>query len=436
MTQTAHKSEFALVIFFLAVVFSVPIAQTSLELFRGERVQFTDAFMSRPKAANLRQYEKTLEEKSWFQQQLRPHVQGMYFEWLNETGAKAMLGLDGWLFYRPDVRYLLEPDRTETDNSGSAWVRPSDGWTRRDSVLKAILQYHALLKERGIELLVVPVPGKPAIYPDKATSRLAAANAGIPSPTDELLKALERQGVATVDLFKLFREQRKPGFTNNTGLYLARDTHWTPAGAQLAAQCVARKLLEMGWVKEGNKEFKTRRITVKRNGDILDMMQIPGALRRFPAEAVECEQVIDPVLGMMVPSPSDRPGAYKYPTQPSTLLVLGDSFCRIYQLPEPKSLGEISVGATEEMAKKDEASTRKLLPGSAGFLAHLALAMKSPVDSIVSDGGASTDVRKRLSMNPEILEGKKVVIWEFIERDVQSGRDGWELVALPRNLTN
>ena len=107
MTQTAHKSEFALVIFFLAVVFSVPIAQTSLELFRGERVQFTDAFMSRPKAANLRQYEKTLEEKSWFQQQLRPHVQGMYFEWLNETGAKAMLGLDGWLFYRPDVRYLL-----------------------------------------------------------------------------------------------------------------------------------------------------------------------------------------------------------------------------------------------------------------------------------------------------------------------------------------
>ena len=40
-----------------------------------ERVQFTDVFRYRPTANNLRQYEHTLEEKSWFQQNLRPEVQ-------------------------------------------------------------------------------------------------------------------------------------------------------------------------------------------------------------------------------------------------------------------------------------------------------------------------------------------------------------------------
>jgi hypothetical protein len=436
MIRPANKSEIALVAVFLAVIFSVPVSQTSLELFRGERVQFADAFRSRPTAANLRQYEKTLEEKSWFQQQLRPRVQGMYFGLFHETGAKAMIGVDPWLFYRPDVRYLLEPDRMETDTSSSAWVKSDGGGTRRQSVLKSILHYRVQLKERGIELLLVPVPGKPAVYPDKVTRRLVGSKPGVASPTSELLRELESHGVAVVDLHALFQEHRSAPSNHLDSLYLAQDTHWTPAGARLAAECVARKLISLGWLAAGDKQYKIRRIQVKRNGDILDMMQIPGVGNRFPPETVECEQVLDPVLGMMTPSPSDRPGTYKYPAQTASVLVIGDSFCRIYQLPEPKSLGEIAGGGTDEMAKKDGLSTRRLLPGSAGFLAHLALALKMPVDSIVSDGGASTDVRKRLSMNPEILEGKKVVIWEFVERDIQSGREGWEFVALPRNLNN
>jgi hypothetical protein len=73
-------------------------------------------------------------------------------------------------------------------------------------------------------------------------------------------------------------------------------------------------------------------------------------------------------------------------------------------------------------------------PGPAGFISHLALALKSPVDAIVSDGGASTDVRRKLSTNPEILEGKKVVIWEFVERDIALGAQGWEDVPLPVKL--
>jgi hypothetical protein len=80
------------------------------------------------------------------------------------------------------------------------------------------------------------------------------------------------------------------------------------------------------------------------------------------------------------------------------------------------------------------AGAKRLLPGSAGFISHLALALKSPVDAVVSDGGAATDVRRKLSTNPEILEGKRVVVWEFVERDIALGARGWEEVALPRKL--
>jgi hypothetical protein len=56
------------------------------------------------------------------------------------------------------------------------------------------------------------------------------------------------------------------------------------------------------------------------------------------------------------------------------------------------------------------------------------------VEAIYSDGGASTDVRRKLSTNPEMLEGKKVVLWEFIERDAALGAQGWEDVALPPKI--
>ena len=134
----------------------------------------------------------------------------------------------------------------------------------------------------------------------------------------------------------------------------------------------------------------------------------------------------------MVPAASDRPGTYCYPGQQAPVLVLGDSFCRIYQYPEPQSLGEMpAIAATD---RPGESGARRLLPGSAGFISHLALALKSPVDAIVSDGGAATDVRRKLSTNPEILEGKRVVIWEFVERDIALGAQGWEEVELPKKL--
>ena len=433
MPNLNRKSELGLVICFLAVIAGVPITQTCIEFARHERVQATDVFRYQPTAKNLRQFEHTLEEKSWFQQHLRPPLQWFLFSTLHDTGAKGVLGRNCWLFYRPDLRYLVEPDRLEADTSGLKWVRPIGHSTHRQSVEKAILRFRNQLQERGITLVVMPVPGKPSVYPDQVTGRAVGKERQFQSPTLELLDSLQRQRVATVDLFAAFQTARQNGGQASNGpLYLAQDTHWTPQGAQLAAQAVAARLGEMNLAPANRKEFRTQRVTVARRGDILDMMQIPGLHDAFAAETTECLQVLDAVLGPMVPSVSARPGTYCYPGQQATVLVLGDSFSRIYQYPEPQSLGEMPAAA--RTARPEESGSKRLLPGSAGFISHLAFALKSPVDAIVSDGGAATDVRRKLSTDPEILEGKQVIIWEFVERDIALGSQGWQDVDLPRKL--
>jgi hypothetical protein len=134
-------------------------------------------------------------------------------------------------------------------------------------------------------------------------------------------------------------------------------------------------------------------VSIQRQGDVLKMLQNPRIERAFAAQVVDCEQALLP--------DSETP----YADDPkSEVLVLGDSFLRIYE--------------------RDE-------PGSAGFISHLAYALRRPMASVVNDGGASTLVRQELACRPELLEGKRVVVWEFVERDLRFGTEGWQVVPLP-----
>ena len=134
-------------------------------------------------------------------------------------------------------------------------------------------------------------------------------------------------------------------------------------------------------------------MTESRIGDILRMLKVPALERRSPAETVLCQQVVHRSDGT----------AYR-DDDASEVLVLGDSFSRIFETDEP---------------------------GSAGFIAHLAKELRRPVSSLVNDGGASTLVRQELARRPALLAKKKVVIWEFVERDIRLGTDGWQIVRLP-----
>ena len=455
MVSGSRVSQVVLVLGFLAIIFGVPICQIVVEHRQQRLVQATDLFRHAPTVKNLRSFEQALEDNWCGEDSIRPPMQQGLFLSLRDTGAKALEGRDGWLFYRPSVRYLIEANRVEVEPGDAIWTSPPTGQTRRDNVVRAIVKYRDQLQLRGIELLVVPVPSKASVYPDMLTRRFASRSGDFRSPTEDLLEELERQGVRTVNLFDAFREARQTASSSGSGksYYLAHDTHWTPEGARVAARAVANSLRERGWTSQYPFSYTTQEARVARRGDILDMMSIPALSQHYQAEEVQCTQILDPLVGPMVSRKGARDGRFKNDhlidtPMESSVLLLGDSFCRIYQSAEPASLGEViksepaegpdiadsSTETGDESADdsdKTPRSKKRLLPGSAGFPSLLAYELKSPVDYVISDGGAATDVRQRLSVDPEILENKRIVIWEFAERDVRYGKAGWGDVSLP-----
>ena len=140
-------------------------------------------------------------------------------------------------------------------------------------------------------------------------------------------------------------------------------------------------------------EYRERPAPVERLGDVLRMLQSPRLERRATPEHVPCIQVVG----------SDTTRPYRDDAN-SPILILGDSFLRIYEQDEP---------------------------GSAGFIAHLAKELKQPLSSLVNDGGASTLVRQELYRRATLLKNKRVVVWEFVERDIRLGTEGWQQVPLP-----
>jgi hypothetical protein len=366
---------------FLAVIMAPGLIQTVSELRDGEPPRALDIFLEPPTARNLHAYEQSLEETSLVIHRLRPWVQYIQWRFLRDAGEKAVVGRHGWLFYRPSVRYVVE--------------RPT-GARESDAAdpLPAIRSFRDQLQAQGIRLLVVPVPNKESVYPGMLARQADDAGVIVCAETRRLLARLEQCGIEHVDLFEVFRRARqgeKP--SDPSRLYLAQDSHWSPEGARVAAGAIARHVLAQGVVEQGDHAYALRSVTVRRPGDLVEMLRVPQIERALEPERLACLQVVEPDTGTPYRDRAD-----------SAVLVLGDSFLRVYE--------------------RDE-------PGAAGFIAHLARELGQPLTAIVNDGGGSTLVRQELAHRPALLRNKRLVIWEFTEREVRFGTEGWQIVRVP-----
>jgi hypothetical protein len=375
--------QWILILMFLGIIASVPLIQMLLEARDEEGVRAFEVFGQAPTASNLRAYERNMEAANWAARVSRPWIQFAHFAWLKDGGEKAVIGYAGWYFYKPGLNYMLA--RRKSAKAASTTNDP----------IAAIVDFRDQLAAQGIRLVVMPVPNKESVYPDRLTSR-AEPRRGVLAPrTQDLLETLRAANVEVIDLFKEFGEARQQtGSASQASLYLAQDTHWSPAGVDLAAKAVARRLVELGWVQPGQVDYSDRSVPVQRLGDVLRMLQVPLIERRVNPETVSGVQVVRHDNGELYKDASD-----------AEILVLGDSFMRIYQQDQPSA---------------------------AGFIAHLAKELKHPLMSLVNDGGGSTLVRQELRARPEFLKNKKVVLWEFVERDIGLGLEGWKLVPLAR----
>lgn len=373
----------ALILVFATLLGLVSAIQTGIEIGQDSGVRALNLFAHAPTAANLRAFEDMLEDTSWAARLTRPWLQFVQFAFLDEGGEKVLKGANGWYFYKPGVKYMIA--RPESSTSSNATYDPA----------AAIVHFRDQLAARGIRLLVMPVPNKESIYPELLSSRAASDGEGgvLAIRTRELLERLKSSNVEVIDLFEIFQKARRNGPSTNTPLYLAQDTHWSPAGVALAAQAAARRLSSLGWMQQGSSIYMERPVQVRRLGDILRMLQSPALEQSVAPESVTVMQVAREGTNDLYADQAE-----------AELLVIGDSFMRIFQQDEP---------------------------GSAGFVAHLAKELKQPLLSLVNDGGGATLVREELSFQPVFLKNKKVVLWEFVERDIGLAVKGWPLVRLP-----
>jgi hypothetical protein len=372
-TQTTRSF---VIVLFLTILAGPPVLQVVAEAQSGEWPTALEVFKQPPTPENLRAYEKGLQDASITARALRPVMQLLQFFLLREAGEKALVGPHGWLFYQPGVSYLTQR------------AKPVDS-TVHDAVA-AVRRFREDLAARGIHLIVMPAPNKESVYPDQLSRCATPPTQVLSEETRAFLAQCAAAGVEVVDLFALYRDART---SSRVPLYLEQDSHWSPVGMEMAARAVAARIIVRGWLAPGTISYEARPSPVEELGDIVRMLRSPQIEARVSPQFIPTSKVVRRDTNTLFtddPSPE--------------VLVLGDSFLRIYE---------------------------RDAPGGAGFVAHLARALRRRVAGIINDGGASTLVRQELFRRPRHLTRAKVVVWEFVERDIRLGTEGWQIVPLP-----
>ena len=390
MSKLTGKSllEWTVVVSLLLVIVGIPCSQAVREAISGKIPHIFRLVTTVPTSKALHAWDQESSDRLAIAKTIRAKILEAQFDLFGDAGAKAIHGNGDWLFYRPDVEYLFQPDLGDERFYLGTFDTIVSG--RRENLrnpMVAIRDVHAQLERRGIRLLVIPIPGKPSIYPEM----LSGPEVGIgASPTLVLIDSLRRCGIDVVDLLHPLRKAK----STSPDLYLHRDTHWSPTGVDVAATEIAKVLLAFPEVSARRvpSRYSVRDTSIERWGDICEMTAIVDRHRIWKTERVLAHRVMD---STGVPY-EDSTGAQ--------VLWLGDSYSRIYQTDAPRS---------------------------AGIIAQVAKRIGQPLASIVNDGGASTVVRRQLQRRPELLARARVVVWTFVERDIRFGDGGWGLERIP-----
>jgi alginate O-acetyltransferase complex protein AlgJ len=362
----------------------------------------------------LERLEKRFERQAVFAQAVRVPYHTVLLRWLSQTTEGTSPGQDGFLFYRADLTYAwgqgplspyqsarLREARDELRGDSfedlvQAGVRSLLGGQPPETPLApplvesttAVIDVVRQFRERGVSVLVVPVPGKAAIYPElyAPSYPLAAGpaeNRGM-ARWKELLKA---EGVPVVDLARPLWEAKS---RSSHPLYLKIDSHWSPDGMAVAADAIAARAAELlGPVPRLS--FTSEQQTVSHAGDQMRLLDVSHPYELYPKETLTLTRVEH---GLAEDTVGDG----------APVLLLGDSYTRIYQDPNPAF--------------------------GAGLSAQLMLRLGCGVQTIAWDGMTPAQQLHLVIARPKLLNRKKLVIWTFVDRTVVDAK-AWEKVQLP-----
>lgn len=377
---------------FLVTIFAVPLAQVAIEYRRGQPVQAAELFTRVPTRGNLHQYEKDLERASAVKRVVQPYVQLGLSRYPRFGNSNVILGLDGWLFYRPGVEFLtgrglldearLRLRRKEMTEDGERDPRPDPR--------PAIVAFHNDCRAAGVHLVAVPVPDKAMLQPRELTTRLGGSES-IDVPTNrDYTRLLEDLRAAGVNVYDPTPDRLADG---ETPRFLRQDSHWTPGWMEAVARDLAAHVRARVPLT-ADRTFRVQETPVRRVGDLVDMLELPSGQRLFAPQEVVVPRVIDERTGLA------------WRTNPAAdVVLLGDSFSNIY------SATELGWG------------------DAAGLPAQLARFLGRDVDAIAINGSGASGTRREFAHRPAPFAGKRVVVWQFAVRELAVGN--WEVVPMP-----
>lgn len=298
----------------------------------------------------------------------------------NASGT-VIEGDDGWLFLTKELQSYARPSFW-----GPSAAEGSAASSNADP-MPAIKGFHEMLAEAGIRLIVVPVPGKVAVYPDKVVETHPNATAN--SPHSLFVEQLQAEGVEVVDLYPLYQEMRADG-----GQPFARqDSHWSPEGLEVAVSEVAERLRGQDWFADASKgEASTEEQTIEALGDLVAL----GSLEGYEPESLTLLKV------------TPQEGLANDPDSP--VVLIGDSHALVYSQP-------INGGISAQ---------------NAGLADRLFAQTGLGADVVANQGSGVNAPRARLARRGDNLTGKKAVIWVFASRDFTEEPRGWAPIPVIR----
>lgn len=402
-TDVSPRVARAMSLAFVTLIALVPLAQAAMELRADGRVQALDVFTRRPTRESLHAFEQALESRSEVKRAVQPRLQEALTTTAGIGNDRSVLAPGGWLLYQPGIDYVTGPGFLDPALMRLRSARMLD----RDRVADAqpdprpaLRALHDDLARAGIRLLLVPVPDKVAVEGSRLAGRFRVGSAPNNPDWPRFVADMRAAGLEVFDV---------PPPAGDAPAYLAQDTHWTPQYMQQVAQALATDVrrgkpstsAKAAVDASGSPDppdppaYRTETATVRRVGDLVDMLRLPADQRVFAAQSVQIARVVS------------FEGTRWTPRADADVLLMGDSFTNVFSDPA--------------MGWGD----------SAGFAEHLSMALGRPLDVLAENGGAAGAVRVSLARadNRSRLASKRLVIYEFAMRDLMGQH--WPVVRIP-----
>jgi SGNH hydrolase-like domain, acetyltransferase AlgX len=264
-----------------------------------------------------------------------------------------------------------------------------DSWLERRTSLATITRSVQWLKTQGVDVIFVPVPKMSEVYPDRMVPDVPVDRLVAPQ-VRRLLLAFLQAGVEVVDILP---DLLAASSTGGDPLYMSDDPHWAPRGQAIGAKAIAERLRRYPFVKAAMAKpalFQEKPVSTHATVGTWRPSLDPGISKALDDFTWHGIQILD------------RAGQPFKPADSSPVVIIGDSYCSSMNV--------------------------MIAPGTA-IDAELSMLLNLPVTNL-GVGGATVEVIKDFARDPELLKGRKVVVW--ILRNAGLGKTtGWDLAPLP-----